>query len=193
MTETPVRPPAELARDEVYRHLRDYRDAFERPPGMGWTEISGNQIIMMMSPRAQHQRISSKIARQLDSQLTGGEELLYETDLEDLAHGVLRVPDVLVVDEDPDTTGEDRLTPHSVRLVVEIVSRSNPENDHEDKVRDYARMRIPHYVIIDPRDGTALHYSAPTGHEWDNRHRYTFGETVTVADWKIDTAALPTY
>jgi Uma2 family endonuclease len=79
--------------------------------------------------------------------------------------------------------------------VIEIVSRSNPGNDYEGKLRDYPAMGAPHYLIVDPRDGTAVHHWAPvrrTGEPvYDNRQHYTFGDTVT--GWKIDTTALPRY
>jgi Uma2 family endonuclease len=39
-------------------------------------------------------------------------------------------------------------------LAVEVVFPSSPGTDYEDKSRDYPAMGIPHYLIVDPRDGT---------------------------------------
>ncbi|MDQ1046128.1 Uma2 family endonuclease [Streptomyces sp. V4I2] len=47
-----------------------------------------------------------------------------------------------------------RSTPHEIVLAIEIVWPSNPENDYEHKTRDYPAMGIPHYLGLDPRDGT---------------------------------------
>lgn len=49
------------------------------------------------------------------------------------------------------------LDPREIRLVVEILSRSNPDNDYLKKTADYRAMGIPNYLIIDPRQGTCLH------------------------------------
>ncbi|MGW0916622.1 hypothetical protein ACWD1Z_33585 [Streptomyces sp. NPDC002784] len=58
-------------------------------------------------------------------------------------------------------------------------------------------MGVPHYLIVDPRDGSAVHYWAPAQRSgepaYDNRQHYTFGDTITVAGWKIDTAGLTRY
>ncbi|WP_308013376.1 Uma2 family endonuclease [Streptomyces beigongshangae] len=81
--------------------------------------------------------------------------------------------------------------------MIEVVSRSNPDNDYEGKLRDYPAMGVPHYLIVDPRDGTAVHHWSPTTRTgtpaYDNRQHYRSGETVTVGDWKIDTDHLPLY
>ncbi|WP_369192305.1 hypothetical protein [Streptomyces sp. R08] len=64
-------------------------------------------------------------------------------------------------------------------------------------LRDYPAMGVPHYLIVGSRDGTAVHHWAPTRRTgepvYDNRQHYTFGDTVTVTGWKIDTTALPRY
>ncbi|WP_425824935.1 Uma2 family endonuclease [Streptomyces fractus] len=194
MTETPVRSTAQ---DEVYRHLRDYRDTFadaQRENGMFWPEIADSKLVMMMSPRHHHQRISSKIVRQLMEQAGDDVEVFQEVDTEDLGRGVLRVPDIAVADTDAPSTDTDRLDPVACRLIIEVVSRSNPDNDYLDKVRDYAFMRIPHYLIVDPRDGTCVHYWEPTASGgWENRRHYTFGESVPVGQFKIDTSVIPRY
>ncbi|WP_262413515.1 Uma2 family endonuclease [Actinacidiphila acidipaludis] len=56
------------------------------------------------------------------------------------------------------TDTDDAFSADAVELAVEIVSPSNPENDYQDKIRDYPAMGIPHYLIIDPRNGTAHHH-----------------------------------
>ncbi|MCL6675168.1 Uma2 family endonuclease [Streptomyces panaciradicis] len=150
-----------------------------------------------LSPKKQHQLVAHRLRLQLESQLGADLVLMAQTDMEDAALGVLRVPDLVVIDEEEAVAEGDAIDPRRAHLVIEIVSRSNPANDYEGKLRDYPAMGVPHYLIIDPRDGSAVHYWAPTRRTgevtYDNRQHYLFGDTVTVAGWKIDTAGLPRY
>ncbi|SCF92928.1 Putative restriction endonuclease, partial [Streptomyces sp. Ncost-T6T-2b] len=43
--------------------------------------------------------------------------------------------------------------PRTLIAVIEVVSRSNPDNDWVSKVRDYPLLGIPVYAIFDPRTG----------------------------------------
>ncbi|MGK3945237.1 Uma2 family endonuclease [Streptomyces sp. RP5T] len=186
-----------MSEQSIYRHLREFREAFDRPEPLAWPEISHGQLLMMMSPKKQHQLVAHRLRLQLEPQLDADLVLMVETDMEDAALGVLRVPDLVVIDEEEATTDSDAIDPRRSHLVIEIVSRSNPANDYEGKLRDYPAMGVPHYVIVDPRDGSAVHYWAPTRRSgetaYDNRQHYRFGDTVTVGKWKIDTAGLPRY
>ncbi|MER6677783.1 Uma2 family endonuclease [Streptomyces sp. NPDC000983] len=181
----------------VYRYLREFREAFDKPEPLAWPEISHGQLLMMMGPKKQHQLVAHRLRTQLEPQLAADLVLMVGTEMEDASLGVLRVPDLVVIDEEEATRDSDAIDPRRSHLVIEIVSRSNPANDYEGKLRDYPAMGVPHYLIVDPRDGSAVHYWAPTrrGGEpaYDNRQHYLFGETVTVAGWKIDTAGLPRY
>ncbi|MFF4406171.1 Uma2 family endonuclease [Streptomyces sp. NPDC001404] len=187
-----------MTEQSSYRRLREYRDTFDKPAPLAWPELSHGQLLMVLRPALHHQRVAHRVRVQLDAQLSGtGLVAMTETDVEDVALGILRIPDIVVIDEDMADAEAEAIDPRRSHLVVEIVSRSNPENDYEGKLRDYPAMGIPHYLIIDPRDGTALHYwglAVQNGvPAYDNRQRYTFGETVTVGDWKIETADLPLY
>jgi hypothetical protein len=58
-------------------------------------------------------------------------------------------------------------------------------------------MGIPHYLIIDPRNGTAHHYWSIVTKDgrpaYDNHVAFVFGDTISVGDWTIDTTGLPRY
>jgi hypothetical protein len=58
-------------------------------------------------------------------------------------------------------------------------------------------MGVPHYLIVDPRDGTAVHHWAPTCRNgvwtYENRQHYAYGDVVSMGGWTIDTADLPRY
>ena len=186
-----------VTEQSIYGHLREFREAFDKPEPLAWPEISHGQLLMMMSPKKQHQLVAHRLRTQLEPQLGTDLVLMPGTDMEDAALGILRVPDLVVIDEEEATAESDAIDPRRCHLVIEIVSRSNPGNDYEGKLRDYPAMGVPHYLIVDPRDGTAVHHWAPTRRTgeptYDNRQHYTFGDTVTVTGWKIDTTALPRY
>lgn len=177
----------------VYARLREIADQLPQVPGIGKVEIADGEIVMMMSPVKRHELAVLQVARQLNAQLPqthpgyiahGG------ADLEDAGLGRLRNPDLMVF---PEKTLDDELPallPHEVVLVVEIVSKSNPENDYRNKVQDYANMGIPLYLLIDPRTGTGIVHSEP---DYTSRENFAFGDTVTVGPWSLDTSVLSTY
>jgi Uma2 family endonuclease len=193
---------AETTQQEIYRHLRELRDHMVPIPGTTWGEISDGQIIMMMSPSRPHDRNAIRLRDQLTRQLTADLVATTSSDVEDIALGKLRRPDVLVLPDaafDAETPEEESLgiDPRQVLLAVEIVSRSNPENDYHAKLRDYPAMGIPHYLIVDPRDGTCVHHwqlgtedGTPV---YAARLPYVFGDKVTVGEWTLDTGELQRY
>jgi Uma2 family endonuclease len=181
--------------EEIYRHLRDLRNELGVVSGR-YGEISDGEIVIMMSPVPMHAYIARSVARQLDAQLPPPLGAFENADTDDAALGKLRNPDVLVVPEEA-MRSIDPLDPRDISLAVEIVSRSNPNTDYIDKVADYPAMGIPHYLIIDPRDGTARHHwqivtdnGRPT---YLNQVSYLFGDTIPIDHWTIDTTDLPQY
>lgn len=181
--------------EEIYRHLRDLRNELGAVSGR-YGEISDGEIVMMMSPVPMHAYIARSIARQLDAQLPPTLGAFENADTDDAALGKLRIPDVLVVSEDA-MKSVTPLDPREIRLAVEIVSRSNPNTDYIDKAADYPAMGIPHYLIVDPRDGTARHHwqitTASGRPAYLNQVSYTFGDKIVIDDWTIDTTGLPRY
>lgn len=182
---------------EVYRHLREHRDLlgrFAEQGGVGWPEISDGRLITMMSPAPRHQLLASRIRDDLAGQIRVTDSTLVcleNTDVEDPVLGKLRIPDLIVLPES--AADVDAVDPREILLAVEIVSRSNPSNDLIDKVRDYPLMGIPHYLIIDPRDGTATHHFTLDNGRYAERASYVFGEDVAVAGWTVHTGSLRRY
>ncbi|MFD0272568.1 Uma2 family endonuclease [Kitasatospora sp. NPDC127111] len=177
----------------VYARLREIADQLPQVPGIGKIEIADGEIVMMMSPVRKHELAVIRIARQLNAQLPQthpGHIAHPGADLEDVGLGRLRNPDLMVFAERVLESDQSALLPHEVLLVVEIVSKSNPENDYHGKVRDYAAMGIPFYLIVDPRTGTGIVHSEPG---YTSRKEFAFGDTVTVGPWALDTSGLLTY
>ncbi|MFF9177960.1 Uma2 family endonuclease [Streptomyces sp. NPDC014793] len=189
-----------MTRQTLYRQLRDRRDRMTPPPGFAWPEISDGQLVMTTSPRPRHRYTAKLISRQLDEQLPQGFFAFEATDTDDESLGKLRIPDILVCPSEAMQT-DDPLDPREIVLAIEIVSPSNPRNDYENKTRDYPAMGIPHYLIVDPRDGTWT-YQWEIGRDdgrpaYENRLHHPYGDPVTVSTdlgtWTIDTTGLPRY
>ncbi|MEZ0093385.1 Uma2 family endonuclease [Streptacidiphilus sp. EB129] len=177
----------------TYARLREFADQLPQIPGIGHVEIANGQIVLTLSPVRRHELAVVRIGRQLNDQLSRthpGYVAHAGADLEDIGLGRLRHPDLMVFPESVLEEDAAAMHPAAVLLAVEIVSKSNPENDYEDKVRDYATMGIPLYLIVDPRDGTGIVHSQP---RYANREKFAFGDTVSVGPWRIDTSQLLTY
>ncbi|MHA6759484.1 Uma2 family endonuclease [Streptacidiphilus sp. PAMC 29251] len=166
----------------------------EPPPLISKIEISRGEIVMMMSPSTRHGFNANRVQVQLIHQIPDELIAAAEPDITDRVHGIRRTPDVAVVDAEALKADEKALSTQDVHAGFEIVSPSNPENDHKDKVVDYARMQIPIYVIIDPRDGTILVHDEVTaaGH-YGRLQPHRFGDTVHIDPWMLRTDTLELY
>src|SRR6476661_1467799 len=103
----------------------------------GKLEITKEGIVHdMMSLGGPHELTAARVRRRLEKVMPEG--LLAHTgtpDVEDLREGVMRHPDITVMAE-ADMEIEGSFDPRSVIAAVEVVSRSNPENDWIGKMRD---------------------------------------------------------
>ncbi|MGW7459583.1 Uma2 family endonuclease [Streptomyces sp. NPDC054797] len=164
----------------------------------GKLEITKEGIVHdMMAPVGPHELTALRVRRRMEHVMP--DELVAHTgspDVEDIAEGVLRVPDVMVIAEaDMEVPGS--FDPRTLIAAIEIVSRSNPDNDWIGKMRDYPLLGIPVYAVFDPRTGsgavmTDIH-STPDGPRYATRKDFVYGEDVTIAGWTISTEGLPRY
>lgn len=163
-------------------------------------EISDGTLVMMTGPSGIHEFIVRRLRMRIEQGIAGrpewagmavhgGIDVLDDTNL------IRRNPDVCVFPEDDLITIENHIPAADLRLVVEVVSRSNPENDWEAKLRDYPRMRIPVYLIVDPRQGTIVVNSEPKSGRYTARAAYAFGQDVPLPGFgfAVTTADFPTY
>ncbi|GAA1224024.1 Uma2 family endonuclease [Kitasatospora nipponensis] len=177
----------------TFARLRRIAEHLPELPGVGKVEIAHGGIVLTLPPVRRHELAVARIARQLHLQLPKthpGFLARAGADLQDAGLGRLRRPDLMVFAEAAPESEPPAVLPHEVLLVVEIVSRSNPENDYHDKVADYAAMGIPHYLLVDPRDGTGIVHSQPN---YRSRTPFAFGDRIIVGPWTIDTGDLLTY
>lgn len=189
-----IAPRHARAASHTYRTMREFVQAMDDTlPGK--FEITEEGIVQdMTSP---HEVARADRAAHPDKVLPA--DLVAHTgtpDVEDEPEGIMRHPDVVVIVES-DLESEGTFDARTLLAAVEVVSRSNPENDWVGKIRDYPAMGIPVYVIFDPRTGTGgpltdIH-PTPEGPRYATRKGFVYGEDVTIADWTIPTERLPRY
>ncbi|GGR70056.1 hypothetical protein GCM10010252_05260 [Streptomyces aureoverticillatus] len=199
MSAQPVEPYRSTA---TYDELRDLADGIvgeaDRLGHRVRADISEQGItVHMMGPSRWHGRIVVMLAGQFEEQ---GAVAMAETWVDHPALGVCRTADLLVMTQDAwdQQSEEPAVFAPEVSVAIEIVSPSNPGNDYITKLRDYPRMGVPVYVIIDPRDGTVTVHSGPDTASGEPRYadtprRYKFGDAVPMGTWTIDTAKFPRY
>ncbi|MET9848723.1 Uma2 family endonuclease [Streptomyces ossamyceticus] len=180
-----------------YRAMRDFVQSMDDTlPGK--FEITREGIVHdMMAPVGPHELTTLHLRKRLEKVMP--EDLVAHTgtpDVEAEPEGIMRHPDVMVISwADMDVPGS--FDPRTLVAAVEVVSRSNPDNDWVGKVRDYPLLGIPVYAVFDPRTGTGAVltdiHSTPDGPRYATRKDFVYGEDVTIADWTISTENLPRY
>ncbi|MFI0940358.1 Uma2 family endonuclease [Streptomyces sp. NPDC021020] len=164
----------------------------------GKLEITREGIVHDASaPGGPHELTAARVSRRLEKVMPEG--LLAHTgtpDVEDVHEGVMRHPDVMVIAE-ADMEVEGSFDPGTLLAAIEVVSRSNPDNDWVGKMRDYPLLGIPVYVLFDPRTGEGAVLSdihpTPNGPRYATRTDFVYGEDVTIGEWTISTENLPRY
>jgi Uma2 family endonuclease len=180
-----------------YQAMREFvRSADDTVPGK--FEVTQEGIVHdMMAPVGPHELTTAHLRKRLEKVMP--EELVAHTgepDVEDESAGIMRRPDLMVIAwTDMDVPGS--FDPRTLLAAIEVVSRSNPDNDWVSKVRDYPVIGIPVYAIFDPRTGEGAVLSdihpTPDGPRYATRKDFVYGEDVTIAEWTISTRDLPRY
>ncbi|MDX3690783.1 Uma2 family endonuclease [Streptomyces europaeiscabiei] len=181
----------------VYRAMRDFvQSRDDTLPGK--FEITKEGIVHdMTAPNGRHELTRAQLRKRLERVMP--EEIVAHTgepDVETEPEGIMRHPDLMLIAE-TDMEGDGSFDPRTLIAAIEVVSRSNPDNDWVGKMRDYPLLGIPVYAVFDPRTGTGAVltdiHSTPDGPRYATRKDFVYGEDVTVADWTISTENLPRY
>ncbi|MFF5759142.1 Uma2 family endonuclease [Streptomyces longwoodensis] len=188
---------AQQGASHLYRAMRDFVESTDGTlPGK--FEITKEGIVLdMMSPVRPHELTALRLRKRLEKVMP--EEIVAHTgepDVEMEPEGIMRRPDIMVIAE-ADMEGQGAFDPRTLIAAIEVVSRSNPDNDWVTKVRDYPLIGIPVYAVFDPRTGTGAVltdiHDTPAGPRYATRKDFVYGEDVTIADWTISTQGLPRY
>ncbi|WP_254878529.1 Uma2 family endonuclease [Streptomyces sp. NA04227] len=178
------------------RHLELFEEARRIAPKGVKVEYTDGTIIMRPAPSAIHQRNLFHLRSQFDTHRP--EEYLptENSDLQSPQAAKVRNPDLTYLPDEA-MTGEQGIFDADLALIaIEIVSPSNPENDWVGKLRDYAVMHIPLYLIVDARDSTVTLFSQPNGAKYHTRTDQKFGETIRIPEpfgFDLDLARLIPY
>ncbi|WP_035851322.1 Uma2 family endonuclease [Kitasatospora azatica] len=159
-------------------------------------ELSGDIIVMMVSPSGLHQRNLLTVRRQFDAHTPPDLLPSENTDLVSPHVGKSRNPDLTYLPTAALETTENQVPAERAAIAVELVSPSNPENDWVGKVRDYPLMGIPLYLLIDARAKTVTLFSRPDGTRYHRREDIEFGETLQIPapfDFELVTSGLLPY
>jgi Uma2 family endonuclease len=134
-------------------------DDYKRWEG-NWELIEGIPYAMTPSPVLKHQRISQKIAYQLETQLTDCSHCQALLSLDwIISEDTVVQPDNLVICHSPEG---DFLTRAPV-LIFEILSPSTAKKDRMTKFRLYQQEGVRYYCLVDPRNHVAKIYRLKDG------------------------------
>ena len=188
---------AQQGASPLYRAMRDFvHSTDDTLPGK--FEITKEGIVLdMRAPVRPHELTALRLRKRLEKLMP--EEIVAHTgepDVELEPEGIMRRPDIMVITE-ADMEGEGAFDPRTLIAAIEVVSRSNPDNDWVTKLRDYPLIGVPVYAIFDPRTGTGAVltdiHPTPEGPRYATRKDFVYGEDVTIGDWTISTDNLPLY
>ncbi|WP_017557611.1 Uma2 family endonuclease [Nocardiopsis baichengensis] len=149
------------------------------PEGFKIELLSG---VFVATPPSTLRRIGIKerIYRQLLHQLQPPIAPMQRTAVGLLDGDDYAIPDVVVVDlneEGPD--GNEWITsPDEVYLAVDVAPHSAGAGQVLDRAVMHAAFGVPLYLFADPRDGSLILHSTPTGSVYTPMNRMHFGDTV---------------
>lgn len=141
------------------RYLPRYTVADYRQWEGDWELIDGIPIAMTPSPFGPHERVVSRLARQLGNAVAAGEDCEVYTNFDWIVapETVVR-PDIMLVRGDQ----PDRHLEIPPTVMVEVLSPSTRQQDLTVK-RSLARdQEVPHYLIVDVNARTVRHISDET-------------------------------
>jgi Uma2 family endonuclease len=120
-------------------------------------EFVDGRIEVLPMPTMEHQRILLYLVMLLNDFVTPrklGEVLMAALRVK-LDEGEFREPDVLFMLEGNAHKKNNRYW-HGADLVMEVVSKDDPDRDKVDKRKQYARAGISEYWIVDPHDKSII-------------------------------------
>lgn len=178
------------------RHREFVEEVLRTAPDGVRVEWSGDTLIMQAAPPNIHQLSIMLVQRQFERHVpddygfSGNSALTTPDVTKERSLDLTYLPIASFAREGNTTPAEEAL------IAVEVVSPSNAGNDWVDKLRDYAVMGIPLYLIIDPREGTVTLFSEPNHDRYHARHDRKFGDSMRIPepfDFDLDLSGLVRY
>ncbi|RJQ74530.1 Uma2 family endonuclease [Pseudonocardiaceae bacterium YIM PH 21723] len=115
------------------------------------TEVVEGNRVFSPPPGGSHQRVSKKLAWQLDHQLPDELEAMQDVGvvLAEKPWPSIRIPDIVIIRKALTDAGFTKVAVAEVRLAVEIISPGSGVIDRKHKFGEYADAGIEHYWIVD--------------------------------------------
>lgn len=111
-------------------------------------EFDNGMIEVLPSPTKTHQLILAYLYELLKGFIAGRGRVFFAPYRLRVPAGRYREPDVIYLTPEQDARAGEEYT-ESAELVMEVVSRDDPNRDYVTKRRDYAESGVPEYWIID--------------------------------------------
>lgn len=137
----------------------DVLEGLDLPRGYR-VEITDGKIIM--TPQGEKQwNVILEAATQIKAQLAGQGVILSDVMIDFPSSLYGYAPDLAIVAPGAEHNSRRRYEWHDLEAVLEVVSKSNQDNDFAKKLRLYAECGIPLYVVIDPAEAVCTVHSGP--------------------------------
>ncbi|GGX58064.1 Uma2 family endonuclease [Streptomyces noursei] len=178
------------------QHFALLEEAQRIAPKSMKVEYTDGTIIMQASPSALHELNLTKVRSQFDPHVPRSTVPIGNIDLVSPNVTMSRNPDLTYLPEEVLETTSGKIPAELALITVEIVSKSNPENDWTGKLRDYPLMHIPLYLIVDPQQKTVTLFSEPENGRYRSREDADFGENIHIPapfGFTLDTSMLRAY
>ncbi|MFI8511656.1 Uma2 family endonuclease [Streptomyces sp. NPDC085460] len=171
-------------------------ELFSAQAPRGWrVELIEGEIYVVPPANGEHEEIVAEvveqvIARRSDKALRNFTGI--GLSLPGTGDPVRVIPDLAIAPKGSFGDKQDWHAPDPVLLVAEVTSASTASRDRVQKIRAYARARIPVYLMIDREADEAVVCSEPHGDDYTHKSIHKLGTEVPLPaplGFTLDTAA----
>ena len=131
-------------------------------------EIVEGKLVVAPPPSAMHQAVAARVHRLVLPSLPGHFDV--QENIGVRLGDSIRIPDLVVLSAAAVWRPGGVLLPEDVLLAVEVVSPSNARDDRIVKPAQLAAASVPHFWLVDPAGGPAVHVHRLAGSVYEQTH-----------------------